>query len=357
MDAMTALHREYLGNSLLAYLGATATFLAVVWAFLIGRRVLLKHLRELAQRTATDLDDFAVELLGMVRVPEAYLVGFYLATRPLQFDARVDRLLRSLVIVVLAYRAVTMLQAAVAYGVRKAMAGGDADQARRDTAKTITILVQGLVWIGAVIFVLDNLGFNVGSMVAGLGIGGVAVALAAQAVLGDLFAALAIHLDRPFVVGDYIVVGEAQGVVERIGIKTTRIRSLSGELLVMGNSQLTSSRIHNYRKMRERRVAFRFGLVYSTTQVQLSGVPGIVKALVGQDALLRFDRAHFMNFGDSSLDFEVVYYVLDPDYNKYMDSHQRLLLGLVRELGARGMGFAFPTRTLYVEGPVAVKSA
>ncbi|MDE2490651.1 MAG: mechanosensitive ion channel family protein [Elusimicrobia bacterium] len=357
MDLTAFLKHSYWGNTLFAYLVAAVTFVLVVWGFLFGRKVVLGRLRAWAQKTATDLDDFAVELLGKIKTPECYLLGFYIATRPLRFDARVDRLLRSFLIVVVAYRAVTMLQAAVAYGLKKAMIGEESDQARRDTVKTLTLLVQGLVWVGAVIFVLDNLGFNVGSMVAGLGIGGVAVALAAQAVLGDLFAALAIFLDRPFVVGDFIVVGEAAGTVERIGIKTTRIRSLSGELLVMGNSQLTSSRIHNYKKMRDRRIVFRFGLLYSTTEKQLAEVPGIVKALVGQDKLLRFDRAHFMNFGDSSLDFEVVYYVEDPDYNKYMDCHQRLLLGLVRELGARGLGFAFPTRTLSIEGPVAVKSA
>jgi small-conductance mechanosensitive channel len=357
MDAMNFLHRVYWGNSLLAYLGATVTFLAVAWGFLIGRRVLLARLHELAAKTKTDLDDFAVELLGKIRSPECYLVGFYVATRPLVFDARVDHFLRSVVIVVLAYRAVTILQAAIAYGVHRAMVNRESDQARRDTTKTMILIVQGLVWVGAVIFVLDNLGFNVGSMVAGLGIGGVAVALAAQAVLGDLFAALAIFLDRPFVVGDFIVVGDSSGTVERIGIKTTRIRSLSGEMMVMGNSQLTGTRIHNYKKMKERRVVFRFGLVYATTEALLTEAPAIVRKLVEQDKLLRFDRTHFMNFGDSSLDFEAVYYVLDPDYGKYMDCHQRLLLGMVREFRAKGYDFAFPTRTLVMDGPVTVKSA
>lgn len=354
---MTLLRTEYLGNTLLAYGAAALTFLAVVVGFLVARRLILRKLHALAARTVTDLDDFAVELLGMVRSPECYLVGLYAATRTLIVPARADHFLRSLVIVLLAYRAVTMIQAAVAYGIRKAMVNGDADQARADTAKTLTLLVQAAIWVGAAVFVLDNLGFNVNSMVAGLGIGGVAVALAAQAVLGDLFAALSIFLDRPFAIGDFIIVGDSMGTVERIGIKTTRIRALSGELLVMGNSQLTSSRIRNYKKMRERRVSFQFGLVYGTSSEILEKAPALVKKLVSQDPLLRFDRTHFMNFGASSLDFEVVYFVLDPDYNKYMDCHQRLLLGMVKEFRVLGADFAFPTQTVILEGGFPAKTA
>lgn len=350
MPEFGILKQVYFGNSVGAYALAAATFAAVVAGFLVGRRLLLARLKALAESTDTDLDDFAVQLLGMIRTPESWLVGFYFATRPLSFDAKVDHLLRSVVIMTLAYRALTMLQTAADYGVRRAMTGPDADQSRKDTAKTVSLLLRGLLWVLAVIFVLDNLGIDVTSMVAGLGIGGIAVALAAQAVLGDVFSALAIHLDKPFVVGDFIIVDEYMGTVERIGIKTTRLLSLTGERIVIGNSKLTSSPIRNYKKMRERRADFKFGLLYSTPAAALAELPGVVRALVEKDKLLRFDRAHFMGLGESSLDFEVVYYVLDPDYNKHMDSRQRLLLDLVAEVRARGLDFAYPTRTLVIEG-------
>lgn len=347
------LSEKFHGNTLLAYAVAAAVFVAVSWGFLLLRRLLVARLKALAELTLTDLDDLAVEVLAKVRTPECYLLGFYVATRPLALDPQVDRFLRNVVMLTVAYRAVTMLQLLVGYGVQKSVAGGSLDPARLAMSRNLTYLLNAVVWVLALLFVLSNLGFNITSMVAGLGIGGVAVALAAQAVLGDLFSAVAIFLDKPFEVGDFIIVDDKPGTVEQVGFKTTRVRSLWGELLVFPNSALTSATIRNFKQMRERRVAFKFGLVYSTPEKLLAEVPGVVRALVEKDALLRFDRAHFMNLGDSSLDFEVVYYVLDPDYNKYLDSHQRLLLGLTRELRARGGDFAFPTRTVHVQGALA----
>ena len=347
---MEFLQRPYHGNPLLAYAVAAAVFVGVSWGFLLLRRVLIARLKALAERTLTDLDDLAIEVLSMVRKPECFFLGFYVATRPLALDPQIDRFLRNAVMLMVAYRAVTMLQVLARYGVQKAVAGEGLDPARLGMARNLTYLFNGVVWVLAVLFALSNMGFNITSMVAGLGIGGVAVALAAQAVLGDLFSALAIFIDEPFEMGDFIIVGDQMGTVERVGFKTTRVRALSGELLVFPNSLLTSALIRNFQKMSERRVAFKFGLVYSTPEKLLAEVPGVARGLVEQDKRLRFDRAHFMNLGDSSLDFEVVYYVLSSDYNTYMDSHQRLLLGLTRELRARGGDFAFPTRTLHIEG-------
>lgn len=344
------LRTEYFDNTLASYLLAAAAFALVVGTFLIGRRVLLARLKAFAETTETDLDDFAVELLGKIRTPECYLVGFYFATRSLTFDHRVDRLLHVLVVIALSYRALTMLQLGAEYGVRRLMTGPGSDQSDKDTAKTVSMLLRGLLWTVMLIFVLDNLGINVTSMVAGLGIGGVAVALAAQAVLGDLFSALAIHLDKPFVAGDFIVVDGFEGTVERVGVKTTRIRALSGELLVMGNSKLTSSTIRNYKRMHERRVVLKFGLPRSTPEPVLAEMPAAVRALIEKDKELRFDRSHLSGVGDSSLDFEAVYYVLNADYARHMDAQQRLLLALVGEVRRRGLDFSYPTRTLFVAG-------
>lgn len=349
MPDLEILRRVYFGNSVAAYALAGATFAAVVAGFLVTRRLVLARLKAFAEKTETDLDDFAVDLLGRIRTPECWLVGFYFATRSLALDSRVDHLLRGVLVVALSYRALTMLQTTVEYGVRRVMTGPGSDQSDKDTAKTVSLLLRGLLWTLTLIFVLDNLGINVTSMVAGLGIGGVAVALAAQAVLGDLFSALAIHLDKPFVVGDFIVIDDFKGTVERIGVKTTHLRSLSGELLVMGNSKLTSSTIRNYQKMSERRVVLTFGLLHSTPVEALAEIPGAVRGLVAKDKTLRFDRAHFSGLGESSFDFEVVYYILDADYNKHMDSQQRLLLELVADVRRRGLDFAYPTRTLFIE--------
>lgn len=204
------------------------------------------------------------------------------------------------------------------------------------------------LWAVVVLLVLDNLGIDITALVAGLGIGGVAVALALQNILGDLFASLSILLDRPFVIGDFIIVDELLGTVEQIGIKTTRIRSLSGELIVFSNSDLLGSRIRNFKRMYERRVLFGFGLVYQTSYEKLAAIPGMVREIVEKQPQVHFDRAHFKAYGDSSLDFEVVYFVKNPDYNVYMDTQQAIHLEIFRRFADEGIDFAYPTRTLYV---------
>jgi small-conductance mechanosensitive channel len=195
---------------------------------------------------------------------------------------------------------------------------------------------------------LSNIGVNITAFVASLGVGGIAIALAAQNILGDLFASVAIAVDKPFEVGDFVVMGEVVGSVEEVGIKTTRIRSLSGEQIVMANTEMLKQTIRNYKRLMERRIVFGFGVTYSSTPEQMQAIPEIVKKVVEGSERLRFDRAHFKAFGDSSLDFEVVYIVLDPDYNVYMDEQQRINLALLRELTALGVDFAFPTRTLHM---------
>jgi len=208
--------------------------------------------------------------------------------------------------------------------------------------------VRLAIWLLAFLLIFENLGFDVTALVAGLGIGGIAVALAAQSVLGDLFSSLSIVLDRPFEVGDFIVFGDQSGTVERIGVKTTRIRSLSGEQIAVSNSDLVQSRIHNYKRMAERRVLFVIGTTYDTPGSKLERIPGLVKDIVDAQDTARFDRAHFRSFGDSALEFEVVYWVLSPDYTTYMDVQQRVNFAIFRAFEAESIEFAFPSRTLYI---------
>jgi len=212
-------------------------------------------------------------------------------------------------------------------------------------------LARVVVWSTAFLLIVSNLGYDVTALIAGLGIGGIAVGLALQNILGDLFASLSIVLDKPFEVGDFIIVGDLLGSVEKIGIKTTRVRSLSGEQLIFSNNDLTSSRIRNFKRMYERRVVFGFGVIYQTSPEQLEEIPKLVRSFIEEQEQTRFDRAHFKGFGQSSYDFEVVYYVLAPDYAVYMDIQQAVNLALVRAFAERGIEFAYPTRTLFVNQP------
>jgi small-conductance mechanosensitive channel len=196
---------------------------------------------------------------------------------------------------------------------------------------------------------LSNLGVDITALIAGLGVGGIAVALAAQNVLGDLLASLSIVLDKPFVIGDFIVAGDYKGTVENIGIKTTRLRSLSGEEIVLSNKDLLESRIQNFKRMWRRRVVLKVGVIYSTTAEVLEKIPVWMKAIVTSEAKLDFDRCHFSGFGASSLDFEMVFFVNDSDYNLYMDIQQRVMLSIFKKFNEEKVEFAFPTQSLFIE--------
>lgn len=220
---------------------------------------------------------------------------------------------------------------------------------RESLPPVLHVVINLVLWGIALVLILSNLGVNVISLVTGLGIGGIAVALAAQNILGDMFSAFAIMFDQPFREGDFIVVGEHMGTVKQIGIKSTRIQALQGEEIVISNQELTGSRIHNYQRMHERRVPFWIGVTYDTPHTKLARVPMLIKDVIEAAGKTRFDRAHLAKFGDSSLDFEIVYCVLDADYNVFRDIHQAVCLGIVERFEREGIAFAFPTRTVHVQ--------
>lgn len=208
------------------------------------------------------------------------------------------------------------------------------------------------VWSIVLLLTLENLGVDITALIAGLGVGGIAVALASQNILGDLFASLSIVLDKPFVVGDFLIIGEHLGAVERVGLKTTRVRSLSGEQLVFANSDLLNSRIRNFGRMFERRVVFSIGVVYQTSPEKLRNIPIIIRESIEAQQSVRFDRAHFQKYGDFALVFEAVYYVLSPDYNVYMDIQQAINLAIYERFAQDGIDFAYPTQTVFITGQI-----
>jgi small-conductance mechanosensitive channel len=302
------------------------------------------------------VDDVLVDLVGATRL--SFLVGLAMlaAGQVMPLSEKADHVVRRLVLLV------TLLQAGVwgARGLRELVdrrftyEGEGADPSRATAAQMIGFLSRAVLWIVLVLMALDNFGVNVTTLIAGLGVGGVAVALAAQNILGDLFASVSILIDKPFVVGDVIAVDTFTGAVEQIGIKTTRLRSLGGEQIVFANSDLIKSRLRNYKRMMERRVAFNVGIVYQTPPDLVAQVPGMLRAMVETQAKTRFDRAHLATLGDSALSFEIVYVVLDPDYRLAMDIQQAINLAILRQFAEKRIAFAFPTRTLHVEGELSL---
>ncbi|MBV4451697.1 MULTISPECIES: mechanosensitive ion channel family protein [Pseudomonas] len=208
--------------------------------------------------------------------------------------------------------------------------------------------VRVLLWAVILLAMLSNLGVNITAFVASLGVGGIAVALAVQNILGDVFASLSIAVDKPFEVGDFIVVGTLAGTVEHVGLKTTRIRSLGGEQIVMANADMIGSTIQNYKRLQERRIVFEFRLTYDCSTEQIRQVTQRVQDIIKGEELARFDRCHFRSFGESALEFETVYIVLDASYNVYMDVQQRINLSIMEAVAELGACFAFPSRTVHV---------
>lgn len=346
---MNWLRHEYYGNSTLDWLAALGITLGLVVVFYYARMFVVAKLRAYAQRSSVRMSGFVAEVLSRTYFLFLFVMALYLGLQFLDLPFRFTRVIDRAVVLVLLVQIALWANRAIHWW----LVGTKAKTTSGDVASTTTVGVIGFIartalWSVALLMILDNLGVDITALVTSLGIGGIAVALAVQNILGDIFASLSIALDKPFVVGDFIVVGDALGTVEYIGIKTTRVRSLSGEQIIFSNADLLKSRIHNYKRMAERRVRFAFGVVYETPADALERIPAMVRAIIEAQAHTRFDRAHFQKYGDSSLDFEVVYYVLSSEYNVYMDIQQAINLALFREFEREGIAFAYPTRTLYV---------
>ena len=342
------LKEEFLGNTCQSYLYTLVFFICGFLIVFFTKKIVMERMKNLAKKTAIKFDDFLIEISKKTIVPVLYYGVFYISIINLTLNKSMAKTINVLGTVVLTIYGIKFLLALIIYGFESLYLKKDKSEAKKEGLRGIKTFIKIIIWSIGLIFMMDNLGFEVKTALAGLGISGIALAFASQAVLGDLFSYFAIFFDKPFEIGDFIIVGDLLGVVEKIGIKTTRISSLSGEQLVFSNTDLTNSRIRNYKRMQKRRVVFSFGVLYQTTSKQLKEIPGIVKNIIQNTENTAFDRAHFSSFGASSLDFEVVYYVMGSDYNKYMDIQQAINLDLVEELEKINVEFAYPTQTLHV---------
>jgi len=342
------MQRTFFGNAVSEYLLSLLILVAGVLAVILLKRIIIRRLKIWTDKTATTLDDFFVRIIDSKLVPVFYCGVAYLSIHSLTLGPAFTRAFDIALAVLLTIFGVRFLSAVMEYMIENVWLKKEEDATRKYSIKGLLPVINVIIWGTAITFLLDNLGFKISTVIAGLGIGGVAVALAAQTVLGDLFSYFAILFDRPFKIGDFIIVGDYLGTIEHVGIKTTRIRSLSGEQVVFSNTDLTNSRVRNYKRMDKRRVVFRLGVTYQTTLQQLKEIPGVIEGIIKGIDLTAFDRAHFFSYGDFSLIFEVVYYVLSSDYNKYMDIQQEINFQIKEEFERRRIEFAYPTQTLFI---------
>ena len=352
------LDRVLYQNSLRQWGVALAVAVAAFGALLLVRSLLLGRLARIAKRTTTDLDDILVEIVARTRpyflAAAAVVFGSRFLVLPPTTDIYIAGVFALVLLVQCGLWGGTAVDLWIQQRLHRRVAGTDVASAT--TIRALGIGVKVVLWVIIFITALDKLGVNVTTLITGLGIGGVAIALAVQNILGDLFAALSIVLDKPFDVGDAIAVDQMSGTVERIGLKTTRVRSLSGEQIIISNSDLLKSRIRNYKRQVERRVVFTTDVTYDTAPEQIERIPGMIREVISAQQPVRFDRSHFTTYTDSSLRIETVYYVLDADYSRYLDIQQSINLQLLRRFNAEKIGFAFPTRTVvFADGaPAAV---
>ncbi len=342
---------KILGNSVRMWLIALVVGLIALVLLRVLRRFLIRRVEAFARKTETVLDDYAARLFSTTKGFFLFVLSAYAGTQVLNLPVVAVKWIGTVTIVAVLVQVGIWGDALInMWLTRYQESNMEVDPGRVTTMRATTFVVRVALFSVVTLVALDNIpGVHVTTLIASMGVGGVAVALATQNILADLFASLSISLDQPFVMGDFIIVDDKMGTVEHVGLKTTRLRSLTGEQLIFANNDLLKSRIRNYKRMNERRILFSVGVTYQTPADKLEAIPSMIKTIVEAQDSVRFERAHFKNFGDSSLNFEIVYWVKVPDYNVYMDIQQAINLALYRKFAVEGIEFAYPTQTLFLE--------
>ena len=343
----------YFGNSTRAWLIAGLVAAVVYVVLAVARRILVSRLGAFAQRTETDIDDAIVDLIKNTRPFFIAAVALGAGIRGLEIHAKLVGPLSALLQVLVLAQIGLWVSGLIAFMVQESLTKRHetADRIGVAAVRAIGVTVKIVTWMVLGVIALQFVfGKDVSTLVAGIGVGGIALALAVQNILGDLLAAVAIVFDRPFDVGDTIAVDTMVGTVEQIGLKTTRLRSVTGEQLVIGNAELLKSKLRNYKRMYERRALLTLDVTYDTPPDVIARIPAIMKEIVSAQKSVRFDRSHFAGFFESALRIETVYFVLDPNYSVFMDVQQAVNLDVLRRFRAERITFAFPTRVVHWEG-------
>ncbi len=336
---------SYFNNTLFDYFFFFIIFFAIVVGFFVFKLIFL---RKLGKRIKdNNLLQLPIDIIDKIRSPFYIYIGFYIGLTALVVPPILMKLFFVVLVLLIAYRVVIALSQVVDFFAFKYIRAKEGVE-RKAVLKTISNIAKALLWLFALLVVLSIFGVNVTAIVAGMGVGGIAIAFALQNILSDLFSSFSIYFDRPFIEGDLIVVGDKWGNVEKIGMKSTRIRSLQGEEIIFSNKELTSAQIHNYRRMEKRRSEFKIGVIYDTPTQKLKKIPSIIEKIVTKEELTDFSRAHFTGFGDFSLDFVVVYFVESPNYQIFMDTNERIFLKIKQAFEKEKIEFAYPTQDIYL---------
>lgn len=347
MNLENILNLTFQNNSVKDYILFVILLFSVFLFLRFFRKFFLQKIKKVVRKIGKEKAETFVLIIDSIKPPFYWFIAIYLSSLFIVVHEKVDYLLNLILIVWVSYQLIKIIQILIDSSIKK-LIEKEKDQESEPALTNMGKLIKAVVWMVGVLFVLSNIGVNVTSVMAGLGIGGIAIAFALQNILSDLFSSFAIFFDKPFVVGDFIVTGEHVGTVEKIGIKTTRLRALQGEEIVISNKELTSGRIQNFKKMERRRIVFSLGVTYDTPLKKLKKVPEIIKEIIDKKKTAELDRVHFSRFNEFSLDFEIVYYISSPDYSEYMDNHQEILFEIKEIFEKNEISMAFPTQTIIV---------
>ena len=347
-------HYQFWGNTILAYTIAAGGILLAWLIIRLLKGKVLKKILDYTTKTESRYDDVIFSTIQRFVLPWIYIFVNYQILQQLHWSPKWERILHVAMAVVTTYFFVRIVNHVLTLMLTGIMRKRNETEYRMKQMRGALLVLKVIIWAVAIVFLIDNLGYNVTTMIAGLGVGGIAIALAAQTILGDLFGYFVIFFDKPFEIGDYVVWGDKAGNIEYIGIKTTRIRSLGGEQLVVTNSDLTKQALSNFKSLQQRREVLKIGVTYDTPVDVLQEIPGMIRQIIESKPKTKFDRAHMAALADSSINFEVVYLILTTDYNEYMDTRQAVLLDILSKFRETKVNFAYPTQTLYYKATATV---
>jgi small-conductance mechanosensitive channel len=344
-------YNNFWGNPIKSYFIALVSFFLIIICLRVFKKLLIKKIIGIADRKQIDFLNLLVKIINFINLPFYILFSLYISFQFLSLPIITNKFILYSLIILTAYYFIKAGQEIIDYGAEKVIKIRKTKE-EEDFDPSIVYLfskaLKVILWILVIITTLQALGYNITALVAGLGIGGVAIAFALQGILSDIFASFSIYFDRPFQIGDYIVVGDDSGTVKNIGIKSTRMLTLKGEELIISNKQLTEARIHNYKKMKKRRNTFTLGVVYNTPTEKLRKIPLIIKGIIGKFELVELDRVHFEKFGEFSLNFEIVYYLNSADYKQHMDIQEEINLQIKEGFEKENIEFAYPTQKIFL---------
>jgi len=342
------LNMVFFGNSVFWYVAAMDVFLASWIVLFLAHKITIHRLTITTQKTSTRFGDLVLNILQKLDWPLYLIISLNASIIGLNLGIWVLRFVNILTLLISSGYAVIMLREGTNFWLSNFVKKeeGREDPRSKSMVYSVGLLSQILIWIVAILSILSTLEVNITALVGTLGIGGIAIAFALQSILSDVFASFSIYFDRPFAVGDFIQIGLDSGTVEQIGIKSTRIKTLQGQIIIVPNKELTGLRVQNFSHLDARRGKVKFSVAFETPNKHLEEIPKVLESIISKQKYCEFSRSNFEGFGNYGLDFEAVYYVKNPEYKVYMDIQQTINLEFKAFLEQNKIKIAIPNSVL-----------